>query len=320
MTYLHHSPMLFPTPTDPLAAFGPLVARRTPETFDDWPYTRFSLAPVTPTIGAEISGLRLGGDLPEETITELRHALLEWKVLFFRDQVIDRTAHRDFALRWGALEQHPFFQYTQPGQTDVNVATLAKDAQTSAAENIWHNDMTWHTHPSFAAVLRAVEIPPVGGDTLWADMGAAYDLLPDDLKARIDPLMAEHDWMQSFGRAMPQDAIDLLRPKFMPVLHPVVRVIPETGRRVLFVNMAFTQRIVGVPEAESNTLLTMLYRHVQRPEFQVRLRWQADTVAFWDNRSCQHYAASDYYPARRVMDRISIVGERPVGIAAQNVL
>ena len=320
MTYQHRAPMLFPTPTDPLAAFGPLVARRTPEDFDSRPYESFSLAPVTPTIGAEISGLRLGGDLSDATIAELRRALLEWKVLFFRDQAIDRAAHRDFALRWGALEQHPFFQYTQPGQTDVNVATLAKDAQTSAAENIWHNDMTWHTHPSFAAVLRAIEIPPVGGDTLWADMGAAYDLLPDDLKTRIDPLMAEHDWMQSFGRAMPQDAIDLLRPKFMPVLHPVVRVIPETGRRVLFVNMAFTQRIVGVPEAESNTLLTMLYRHVQRPEFQVRLRWQANTVAMWDNRTCQHYAASDYYPARRVMDRISIVGDRPVGIATQNIL
>jgi taurine dioxygenase len=241
-------------------------------------------------------------------------------VLFFRDQDIDRAAQRDFAARWGALEQHPFFKYTQPGQSDVDVAMLAKDAQTSAAENIWHNDVTWHTHPSFAAVLRAVEIPAVGGDTLWADMGAAYDLLPEDIQARIDPLEAEHDWMQSFGRAMSQDAIELLRPKFMPVRHPVVRVIPETGRRVLFVNMAFTQRIVGLPEAQSNALLAMLYRHVQRPELQVRLRWRANTVAFWDNRACQHYAASDYYPARRVMDRISIVGERPVGIGRQNVL
>ena len=211
--------MLFPTPTAPLAAFGPLVARRTSEGFGEnsQPYESFSLAPVTPTIGAEISGIRLGGDLPEATLAELRRALLEWKVLFFRDQAMDRSAQRDFALRWGALEQHPFFKYTQPGQTDVNVATLAKDAQTAAAENIWHNDLTWHTTPSFAAVLRAVEIPPVGGDTLWADMGAAYDLLPEELKARIDPLLAEHDWMQSFGRAMPQEAIDTLRPQFMPV-------------------------------------------------------------------------------------------------------
>lgn len=320
MTYLAQKPTLIPMPTDVLAAFGPLVAQRTPDSFDNRPYTRFALAPVTPTIGAEISGIRLGGDLPDETLAELRRALLEWKVLFFRDQAIDRSAQRDFAARWGELETHPFFKYTQPGQSAGDVATLAKDVNTAAAENIWHNDMTWHATPTFAAVLRAVELPPVGGDTLWVDTGAAYDLLPNDLKARIDPLVAEHDWMQSFGRAMPQDAIDLLRPKFMPVQHPVVRVIAETGRRVLFVNMAFTQRIVGVSEEESNALLAMLYRHVQRPELQVRLRWQPDTVAMWDNRTCQHYANSDYYPARRVMDRISIVGERPVGVVPAEAL
>lgn len=106
-----------------------------------------------------------------------------------------------------------------------------------------------------------------------------------------------------------------LRPQFPAVRHPVVRVIPETGRKVLFVNLSFTQRIVGVPEAESNELLTLLYRHVHRPEFQVRLKWRTDTIAFWDNRTCQHYAASDYFPARRVMDRISIVGDRPVALA-----
>lgn len=307
------TPQLFPTATDPLAAFGPLVARRTPDDFDNRPYTCFALTPSTPTIGAEIRGVRLSGDLPDSTVAELRRALLEWKVLFFRDQDISRADQRAFAARWGELEQHPFFKYTQPGQTAADVVTLAKDAQTAAAENIWHNDVTWHALPSFASVLRAIEIPPVGGDTLWADTGAAYDLLPDDVKARIDSLEAEHDWMQSFGRTMPQEAIDRLRPHLMPVRHPVVRVIAETGRRVLFVNMAFTQRIIGLPEDESNALLTMLYRHVQRPELQVRLRWQPNTVAFWDNRSCQHYATSDYFPARRVMDRISIVGERPLG-------
>ena len=113
---------------------------------------------------------------------------------------------------------------------------------------------------------------------------------------------------------MPADAVEMLRPKFPAVHHPVVRVIPESGRRVLFVNMTFTQRILGVSEEESNELLTMLYRHVNRPEFQVRLKWEPNTVAFWDNRTCQHYAASDYFPARRVMDRISIVGDRPVGV------
>ncbi|MFJ7622085.1 taurine dioxygenase (plasmid) [Rhodococcus qingshengii] len=304
-----------PTPTDPLAYFGPIIAPRTAENMEDRPYELFSLEPQTPTIGAEISGIRLGRDLSDEVVAELRRALLEWKVLFFRDQNIERADHRAFAEAWGDLEQHPFYRYTQPGQSDVDVATLAKDAAAVGAENIWHNDVTWHEFPSFAAVLRAVEIPAVGGDTLWADTGAAYDLLPDDIKARIDHLEAEHDWITSFGSGMPQDAIDKLRPNFPPVHHPVVRVIPETGRRVLFVNVAFTQRILGVSKEESNELLRLLYRHMMRPELQVRLRWKPNTIAFWDNRTCQHYASSDYYPARRVMERISIVGDKPVGLS-----
>ncbi|SPZ40269.1 dioxygenase [Rhodococcus wratislaviensis] len=115
---------------------------------------------------------------------------------------------------------------------------------------------------------------------------------------------------------MPPETVERLRPQFPTVQHPVVRVIPETGRRVLFVNLSFTQRIVGMSPTESDELLRMLYRHVHRPEFQVRLRWQPNTVAFWDNRACQHYAASDYFPARRVMERISIVGDRPVGVSS----
>lgn len=304
-----------PTPTDPLAYFGPIIAPRTAANMEVLPYELFSLEPQTPTIGAEISGIRLGGDLSDEVMAELRRALIEWKVLFFRDQNIERADHRAFAEAWGDLEQHPFYRYTQPGQSDVDVATLAKDAAAVGAENIWHNDVTWHEFPSFAAVLRAVEIPAVGGDTLWADTGAAYDLLPDDIKARIDHLEAEHDWITSFGSGMPQDAIDKLRPNFPPVHHPVVRVIPETGRRVLFVNVAFTQRILGVSKEESNELLRLLYRHLMRPELQVRLRWKPNTIAFWDNRTCQHYASSDYYPARRVMERISIVGDKPVGLS-----
>lgn len=304
-----------PTPTDPLAYFGPIIAPRTAENVETLPYELFSLEPQTPTIGAEISGIRLGGNLSDEVMAELRRALLEWKVLFFRDQDIERADHRAFAEAWGDLEQHPFYRYTQPGQSDVDVATLAKDAAAVGAENIWHNDVTWHEFPSFAAVLRAIEIPAVGGDTLWADTGAAYDLLPDDIKARIDHLVAEHDWIKSFGSGMPQEAIEKLRPNFPPVHHPVVRVIPETGRRVLFVNVAFTQRILGVSVEESNELLRLLYRHLMRPELQVRLRWKPNTIAFWDNRTCQHYASSDYYPARRVMERISIVGDKPTGLS-----
>ncbi|WP_416063850.1 TauD/TfdA dioxygenase family protein [Rhodococcus indonesiensis] len=306
-----------PTPhrtmVDTHSPFGPLVAHPPHDTTG---YQRIRVTPVSPTIGADIDGVRLSGDLDEQTRTEIAQALTDWKVLFFRNQDISREEHREFAALWGDLEEHPFFKYVLPGQTAADVTTFAKDMDTAGTENNWHNDVTWHTLPSFAAVLRAVEVPPVGGDTLWADTGAAYDTLPDELKQRLEHLVAEHDWIDTFGASMPPEAIDTLRPKLPIVHHPVVRVIPETGRKVLFVNIAFTQRILDVPDKESEELLTRLYRHIARPEFQVRLKWQPNTIAFWDNRTCQHYAASDYHPARRVMERISIVGDRPVGVSA----
>ncbi|EFV12195.1 TauD/TfdA dioxygenase family protein [Segniliparus rugosus] len=293
---------------------GPLVGRRAPEGFDSRPYGLFGLVPASPTIGAEISGVRLSGGLAPEVLAELRRALLEWKVLFFRDQDIARQEHREFAALWGGLEQHPFMRY-HGKQDDVDVVSLAKNDMAAGTENVWHNDVTWRPDPSFAAVLRAVEVPDLGGDTMWSDTAVAYDLLPDGLKERIDHLEAEHDWIQSFGRMMPEQEIERLRPDFPPVTHPVVRVIPETGRRVLFVNRVFTTRIVGMDEAQSRELLEDLYLRMNRPEFQVRLRWQPNTVAMWDNRTCQHYAVSDYFPKRRVVERISIVGDRPVGVS-----
>ena len=157
-----------------------------------------------PTIGAEVDGVDLAAPLDDELQAELHRALLEWKVLFFRDQDITREQHRAFAARWGELEQHPFYRYVHPGEPDVDVVRLAKDAEAGGVENEWHADVTWHTHPSFGAVLRAVEVPELGGDTLWADAGAAYDGLPVDVRRRIDGLTAVHDWRTTFGLAMPR--------------------------------------------------------------------------------------------------------------------
>lgn len=302
-----------PLNPDMLAGYGPLMPTTRPEPLAADSYRRIAVRPMTPQIGAEVSGVTLSGDLDAGVMSELRSALQDWKVLVFRDQHIERSQHRGFAELWGEIEQHPFFKFVQPGQTDIDVVTLAKDMATVGRENAWHNDNTWHTQPSYAAVLRAVEVPPVGGDTLWTDTGAAYDLLPAEIKERIDGLSAEHDWVKSFGSLMPPKDVETLRKSFPPAVHPVVRVIPETGRRVLFVNVVFTQRLLGVTAEESRELLSLLFRHVQRPEFSVRLRWQPNTVAMWDNRACQHYASSDYFPATRVMDRISIAGDRPQG-------
>ena len=302
------------TVTDHLR-IGPSDLRRTPDGFVDAPYERFGLTAMSPVIGAEIDGIRLSGDLDDATMAELHRALLEWKVLFFRDQDIDRSEQRAFAQRWGELERHPFFSYVHPDdQDDVDVVRLAKDAAQSGHENEWHADLTWHEFPSLGAVLRAVEIPEIGGDTLWADAGAAYDGLPDDVRDTIDPLVAINDWKSTFGAFMPFADRERFAEQFPAVEHPVVRIHPETGRRTLFVNPFFTERIVGLDAAESDELLRLLFRQFTRPEYQVRFRWRPGSVAFWDNRSTQHYASSDYAPQRRVMDRISIAGDRPVGL------
>jgi taurine dioxygenase len=293
---------------------GPRVAVRVPDGIETRPYERCALRPLGPTIGAEVTGVDLGGPIDDGLQAELRRALLEWKVLFFRDQDITRAQQRAFAERWGELEQHPFYAYINPGQSDVDVVTLAKDDTTPGFENEWHADITWHARPSFGAVLRAVEVPETGGDTLWADAAAAYDGLRADVQERIDGLRAVHDWRWTFGLGMPADAVERLSPEFPPVEHPVVRVHPETGRRTLFVNPVFTQHIVGRDESESEALLALLFRQMTRPEYQCRFHWTPGAVAFWDNRATQHNAASDYFPQRRVMDRISIAGDRPVGV------
>lgn len=292
---------------------GASTAPRVPEGFELRPYERVTLDPLSPTIGAVVGGVDLGGTIDDELHDELHRALLEWKVLFFRDQVMTRDDQRDFALSWGGIERHPFYAFVQPDQPDADVVRLAKDAMSSGVENVWHADLTWHSRPSYGAVLRAVEVPDVGGDTLFADAGAAYDELPEELKERIDGLEAVHDWRRTFGLAMPEEDRDRLSEQFPLVQHPVVRVHPETGRRTLFVNAIFTSHLVGVDHDESERILTALYAQMHRPEFQCRFRWQPGSVAFWDNRSTQHYAASDYAPAPRVMERISIAGDVPVG-------
>ncbi|MGB6059872.1 MAG: TauD/TfdA family dioxygenase [Microthrixaceae bacterium] len=292
---------------------GPMVTARIPEGFELRPYKIIRLSPLSPTIGAEVTGVGLGDDFDPEVHDEVRQALLEWKVLFFRDQDIDRDQQRRFAERWGDLERHPFYNYVHPDQDDEAVVRLAKDAQSSGVENEWHADLTWHLRPSYGAVLRAVEVPELGGDTLWADAGAAYDALPAKVRERIDGLTAVHDWQSTFGMAMPPEDMAGLTGQFPQVEHPVVRVHPETGRRTLFVNPYFTQYIKGLDHTESEDLLKLLYRQFTRPEFQCRFRWEPGSVAFWDNRSTQHYASSDYAPQRRVMDRISITGDEPYG-------
>ena len=291
---------------------GPRVAARVPDGWVDVPYTRFTVTPLAPTIGGVIEGVSLAEPVDDELFAELNRALLEWKVLFFRGQDITGEQHTAFARHWGQLEAHPFIRVTvdQPDETP-QVVRFEKGPKLGGYENVWHSDVTWRECPSLGSVLRAIEVPTVGGDTLFADMAAAYDGLSDAMKERIDGLVAVHDWITTFGLAMDDATRDDLRVDFPAIEHPVVRTHPETGRKTLFVNRAFTQHIVGLPEEESTALLDFLYLQASFPEHQCRFKWQPGDVAFWDNRATQHYAASDYFPKRRVMERITVIGDRP---------
>ncbi|MCF8503426.1 MAG: TauD/TfdA family dioxygenase [Caulobacter sp.] len=271
-----------------------------------------TILPLTPTIGAEIEGVDLKRPLSDATVSALRGALLDWKVLFFRDQVIDTEQHLAFARRFGELEVHPFAPQ-KPGYPEV--LAITHDEKNRGKENTWHSDVTWRLEPSLGSILRALEVPPVGGDTLFADMYAAYDGLKDEVKARIEGAVAVHDFTHFRAgmrkRGLSEEQIEEMNRKYPMAEHPVVRSHPETGRRCIYVNAAFTLHIVGMEKGESDALLAHLYAQAAIPEYQCRFRWEKNSIAFWDNRASQHYAASDYFPAVRRMERVTIVGDRP---------
>jgi taurine dioxygenase len=266
------------------------------------------IAPLTATIGAEIGGVDLAGELDDAVIDAIREALLEWKVVFFRDQHrLDRERHVAFGRRFGELEIHPI---TPKDQEQPEVFVIPAGGKFRAPDN-WHSDVTWRPEPSMGSILRAVELPPLGGDTLWADMGKAYDLLDDETKEQIDGLQATHDYASAFGRGQPPEVQERMRAENPTVEHPVVRTHPETGRSTLYVNIAFTRSVVGMDDDEGRRLLRRLYRQATIVDVQCRFRWRPGSVAFWDNRATQHIVSNDFLPARRVMERVTVAGDKP---------
>ncbi|WP_194896586.1 TauD/TfdA dioxygenase family protein [Catenulispora pinisilvae] len=282
--------------------------RRLPEGEESRAYESITVTPCTNLIGAEISDIDLREPVTGERFAELDRALLEFKVLFFREQNrITGTQHRDFAGMWGELEVHPFL----PQGEVPEIVRFEKGAETAGVENVWHADVTWREKPALGSILRALDVPEAGGDTCFADMAAAYDFLPDRVKERIEGRVAVHDFTLPFGIGMDPAKLKEMQEKYPAVEHPVVRRHPRTGRRTLFVNAIFTTHIVGLPEDESEELLKLLFKQAAVPEYQVRFKWAAGSIAFWDNRAVQHYAVSDYFPRRRVMERAAILGDRP---------
>ncbi|MEY3034570.1 MAG: hypothetical protein RLZ86_1192, partial [Actinomycetota bacterium] len=271
-------------------------------------WQNFDVKRMGATIGAEIRGVDITTDLPQPVIDELRQSLLEYKVIFFRDQPLTPERHVAFAKRFGQLEIHPFI----PSNTGVpELVRFEKSFDVKGYENTWHFDVTWRETPSMGAVLHAVKVPECGGDTLFSDMYAAYEGLPESVRDRIDSLDAEHDFVKAFGRQVPDDMKADMRAKYPLVIHPLVARHPETGRQHLFNNPIFMNRVLGVSPEESAELMTLLWRESSNVEYQCRFQWEDDSVAFWDNRACQHYASSDYWPEIRIMERASIIGTRP---------
>lgn len=269
--------------------------------------TTIEIRPLTPAIGAEILGVDLGAPDIADQVPAIKSALLAHKVIFFRDQQITAAQHIEFARHFGDLEIHPA---TPKDQEHPEILRIAHGPDSRGSENNWHSDVTWRERPSLGSILRAIEVPEVGGDTLFADMHLAFLSLSPEMQRIARSLTAVHDIARVFAKRLGRAPADL-HAKYPPQRHPVVRTHPETGAPTLFVNSGFTSHIEGLSATESERLLAHLYATASNPEIQCRFRWQPGSIAFWDNRATQHFATSDYYPARRVMERVTIAGCKP---------
>ncbi|WP_425593054.1 taurine dioxygenase [Morganella morganii] len=270
---------------------------------------------LTPAIGAHVSGIDLNLTPDAATLAVLQDALLEHQVLFFRQQYIKPEAQRDFAAALGELHIHPVF----PSHKNVRELIVLDSHLLDLKDNeLWHTDVTFLEKPAMGCVLSAVQVPPFGGDTLWASLTRAYDDLSPPLQEFLSGLTAEHDISLSFpdsrfaqtGEA--KAALEKARRDFPPRRHPLVRTHPVTGKKGLFVTAGFTSRICELSPEESDTLLTFLFKHNTQPKYFVRWHWQDGDVAVWDNRCTQHLASFDYGDFHRIMHRATVMGDKPV--------
>jgi taurine dioxygenase len=273
----------------------------------------FEVRPIAGALGAELHGVDLAEDLPPETIGAIRQALLDHGVIFFRDQDPPPDRFLALARRFGTPIEYPFLKGIEGFPEIITVSKL--EHETVNFGGVWHSDTTYLQEPPMATLLVACEVPETGGDTIFASQYLAYETLSDGMKAllaglkgvassaKADSSRTREDRIKSDGSA---DARKLLVAE-----HPAVRTHPEAGRKALYVNRAHTVSFAGMTEEESAPLLEFLFRHQIRPEFTCRFRWTAGSLAMWDNRCAQHYAVNDYAGHRRIMQRITLAGDRP---------
>ena len=279
------------------------------------------IEPLSCALGAELVGVSLADAIYDDSLfEELRATLFAHRVLFLRNQMFTRAQHVAFARRFGELENHPVVG-SDPENPGLVRIYKTPDKPNDRYENAWHSDATWREAPQFGAVLRCIECPPVGGDTMWANMALAYEKLPTSVKEQIATLRARHSIEASFGAAMPLEKRLALKAQFPDAEHPVVRTHPQTGEKILYVN-AFTTHLTNYHTPDrvrfgmdanpgAADLLRYLVSQAYIPEYQVRWRWQPGSVAIWDNAATQHYAVMDYPPSHRKMERAGIIGTKP---------
>jgi taurine dioxygenase len=271
-------------------------------------YRRIRVEPIAGALGAEVLGVDLSQPQDAETIKEIHDAWLRHLVIFFRDQSLTVEQHKAFARNFGELHVHPVLQQMKD-QGHPEIVVLESDAKRPYVADAWHSDVTFEREPPKGSILRAVAVPESGGDTMWSSMYAAYDALSEPMQRMLGELRAEHSGSGFRRQASYEQARRLAENE--ATTHPVIRTHPETGRRGIFVNSAFTRRIAGVPRAESDALLDFLFRHIAEPQFTCRFRWRPGSIAMWDNRCTQHRVVADNLPAYRRMERVTLVGDRP---------
>jgi len=299
---------------------GPRRLERSAAGTQPFPFRQLALEPLGITLGASVRGVDLRRPIGAELRAELEAALLEWKVLVLRDQELTHAQHLAFAECFGPVIEDSMPRTVadggriRPAPNPLDdVIAFTRDAQTPGLENMWHVDGTYRVEPTRATSLRAIDVPPLGGDTLFADMAAAYDNLDAELRARIDGLWARHDWSAGGYAGKYGDRLEGYRKVVPPVRQPLVLRHPCTGRKTLFVNRGFAVAILGLEPDESESLLDLLCRQAEVPEYQLRVRWEPGLVVLWDNYAVQHYGVNDYYPARRTLARATIAGAAQTG-------
>ena len=275
---------------------------------------KYSLAQITPAIGAEISNIDLSDTLTQDQLDQIYKDLIDYSVIFFRDQNLSPQNHITLAKSFGAIEPpHPIYPHVE-GFPEITL--LKNNSNNSPDTDVWHTDVTFKSDPAFTSILYSKVIPPTGGDTLWCSLIAVYESLPDDMKEYLESLRAIHDMGDFRNNFINDDNIESAKKlnegykKFGSAIHPVIKTHPISNKKILYINPGFTSQIVGMNMTDSNNLLSYLFNFMNKPEFQIRFKWSANTIAIWDNRCTMHYAIGDYMPHYREMNRITVLSDK----------